>query len=84
MTPENNPQRPTQQLDYDPIKKMETGPEEPSTPGKASKALGTVTTLAERVQQIPMIAHLIRAAERFNDRMGISLVQRLPIFPFCR
>ena len=24
MTPENNPQRPTQHLDYDPIKKMET------------------------------------------------------------
>jgi len=78
VTPENNPQRPTQQLDYDPIKKMETGPEEPSTPGKASKALGTVTTLAERVQQIP--------APRNVSTTGweISLVQRLPIFPFCR
>lgn len=82
MTPENNPQRPTQQLDYDPIKKMETGPEEPSTPGKASKALGTVTTLAERVQQIPVIAHLIRAAERFNDRMGNQFGAAITYFSF--
>ena len=70
MTPENNPQRPTQHLDYEPIKKMDNEPEAPKEPGTASKALGTVTGIAEKIQQIPAIAHLIRAAERFNDRMG--------------
>jgi membrane protein len=47
VTPENNPQRPTQHLEYEPIKKMETEPEKP--PGNASKALGTVTSMAEKV-----------------------------------
>ena len=81
VTPENNPQRPTQHLEYDPIKKMKTEPEAPATPGTASKALGTVTSMAEKIQQLPMIAHLIRATERFNDRMGnqfgaaITLIQ---------
>ena len=70
MTPENNPQRPTQHLEYEPIKKMETEPEETRSPGTASKALGTVTGIIARIQQFPMIAHLIRATERFNDRMG--------------
>lgn len=62
MTPENNPQRPTQHLDYEPIQKMETGPEEVKMPGTASKALGTVTSLAERIQQFPMIAQRIEVS----------------------
>ncbi|MGC8402101.1 hypothetical protein ACP3P6_23760 [Enterobacter mori] len=53
MTPENNPQRPTQHLEYEPIKKMETEPEAPATPGTASKALGTVTSMAERSSSFP-------------------------------
>ena len=82
MTPENNPQRPTQHLDYDPIKKMETGPEKAKTPGAASKTLGTVTSLAERIQQFPMVAHLIRATERFNDRMGNQFGAAITYFSF--
>ena len=82
MTPENNPQRPTQHLEYDPIKKMETEPEAPATPGTASKALGTVTSMAEKIQQLPMIAHLIRAAERFNDRMGNQFGAAITYFSF--
>jgi len=62
VTPENNPQRPSQHLDYDPIKKMDTEPEEAKSSGKASKALETVTSTAEKIQRRPMIAHLIRAA----------------------
>ena len=37
---------------------------------KASKALDSVTTTAQKIQRQPVIAHLIRAAERFNDRLG--------------
>ena len=50
MTPENNPQRPTQHLEYEPIKKMETEPEETRSPGTASKALGTVTGIIARLK----------------------------------
>ena len=75
MTPENNPQRPTQHLDYEPIKKMDNEPEAPKEPGTASKALGTVTG-------IPAIAHLIRAAERFNDRMGNQFGAAITYFSF--
>lgn len=49
MTPENNPQRPTQHLDYEPIKKMDNEPEAPKEPGTTSKALGTVTGIAEKI-----------------------------------
>ena len=82
MTPENNPQRPTQHLDYEPIKKMDNEPEAPKEPGTASKALGTVTGIAEKIQQIPAIAHLIRAAERFNDRMGNQFGAAITYFSF--
>ena len=82
VTPENNPQRPTQHLDYEPIKKMDNEPEAPKEPGTASKALGTVTGIAEKIQQIPAIAHLIRAAERFNDRMGNQFGAAITYFSF--
>ncbi|WP_253381229.1 inner membrane protein YhjD [unidentified bacterial endosymbiont] len=82
MTPENNPQRPTQNLDYDPIKKMETETEEPKSPGKASKALETVTHTADKIQRRPWIAHMIRAAERFNDRMGNQFGAAITYFSF--
>ncbi|WP_407439095.1 inner membrane protein YhjD [Lelliottia sp.] len=82
MTPENNQQRPTQELEYDPIKKMETEPEKKPSPGKANKALETVTDTAQKIQRRPMIAHLIRATERFNDRMGNQFGAAITYFSF--
>lgn len=82
MTPENNQQRPTQELEYDPIKKMETELEKKPSPGKANKALETVTDTAQKIQRRPMIAHLIRAAERFNDRMGNQFGAAITYFSF--
>ncbi|UJD96510.1 inner membrane protein YhjD [Lelliottia amnigena] len=82
MTPENNQQRPTQELEYDPIKKMETEPEKKLSPGKANKALETVTDTAQKIQRRPMIAHLIRATERFNDRMGNQFGAAITYFSF--
>lgn len=84
MTQENDPQRPTQHLDFEPVKKMDTRPEEPKEPGTASKALGTALTLAERIKQLPVIAHLIRAAERFNDRLGNQFGAAITYFSFYR
>jgi membrane protein len=40
--------------------------------------------MAERIQQFPMIAHLIRATERFNDRMGNQFGAAITYFPSCR
>lgn len=82
MTPENNPQRPTPEIDYKPIKKMETRPEPEKEPGKANKALATVTDTAEKIQRRPMIAHIIRAAERFSDRMGNQFGAAITYFSF--
>lgn len=82
MTPENNPQRPTPEIDYEPIKKMETRPEPEKEPGKANKALATVTDTAEKIQRRPMIAHIIRAAERFSDRMGNQFGAAITYFSF--
>jgi len=82
VTPENNPQRPTPEIDYEPIKKMETRPEPEKEPGKANKALATVTDTAEKIQRRPMIAHIIRAAERFSDRMGNQFGAAITYFSF--
>ncbi|NYY78186.1 hypothetical protein DMI69_09090 [Escherichia coli] len=50
--------------------------------GKVSRALETVTTTAEKVQRQPVIAHLIRATERFNDRLGNQFGRLSPISHF--
>ncbi len=49
---------------------------------KASKALDTVTSTAQKIQRRPVIAHLIRAAERFNDRMGNQFGAAITYFSF--
>ncbi|STG21439.1 tRNA-processing ribonuclease [Escherichia coli] len=66
MTQENEIKRPTQDLEHEPIKQLDNS----EKGGKVSQALETVTTTAEKVQRQPVIAHLIRATERFNDRLG--------------
>ena len=49
---------------------------------KASKALDSVTTTAQKIQRQPVIAHLIRAAERFNDRLGNQFGAAITYFSF--
>lgn len=81
MTPENSEKRPTQDLNYEPVRKMEN-PAPAPTPNTARKTLNTVTDVAQKVQRRPMIAHLIRAAERFNDRMGNQFGAAITYFSF--
>ena len=50
--------------------------------GKASKALETVTDTAQKIQRNPVIAHLLRAAERFNDRLGNQFGAAITYFSF--
>ncbi len=81
MTPENSEKRPTQDLEYEPVRKMEKT-EPTQAPNTARKTLNTVTDAAQKVQRRPMIAHLIRAAERFNDRMGNQFGAAITYFSF--
>nr|WP_318383472.1 inner membrane protein YhjD [uncultured Enterobacter sp.] len=85
MTPEENEKRPTQDLDYDPVKKVDTTDktdEKPKSNHKAGTALGAVTETAEKIQRRPMVAHLIRATQRFNDRMGNQFGAAITYFSF--
>lgn len=88
MTPENSEKRPTQDLDYEPVRKMDTSgtSTKDTTPNAEDNAarstLETVTHVAKKVQRRPMIAHLIRATERFNDRMGNQFGAAITYFSF--
>ncbi len=57
-----------------------------------SGLLATVTETAEKIQRRPMVAHLLRATERFNDRLGnqfgaaityFSFLSMIPILMVC-
>ena len=83
MTQEKEIKRPIQELEHAPILKIEPLEQENTeTTGKTNQALKTALTFAEKVQRQPMIAHLIRAAERFNDRMGNQFGAAITYFSF--
>ncbi|VYU08709.1 inner membrane protein YhjD [Metakosakonia massiliensis] len=88
MTPEKSEKRPTQDLDYEPVKKMEIPAEpeksetSPPLAGKSPSFIAKVTNLVKLVESWPMVAHLIRATERFNDRMGNQFGAAITYFSF--
>ncbi|AXF62845.1 MULTISPECIES: inner membrane protein YhjD [unclassified Leclercia] len=88
MTPENSEQRPTHDLDFEPIKKLETrppqAPEEPKITSirKTGSLLDKAKDAFQLIQQQPMIAHLLRATERFNDRLGNQFGAAITYFSF--
>ncbi|MCU6665075.1 Inner membrane protein YhjD [compost metagenome] len=90
MTPENNQQRPTQELDYEPIKKLDTQPlqKEADTGAnithvrKTGSLLDKAKDVVQLIQQRPIIAHLLRATERFNDRLGNQFGAAITYFSF--
>ena len=84
MTPENDapppPADPAQPRDK---KKRARGAKNDSTVAKkANQALKSVTGTAEKVQRNHMVAHIIRAAERFNDRLGNQFGAAITYFSF--
>ncbi|HFZ8994679.1 TPA: inner membrane protein YhjD [Citrobacter freundii] len=83
MPQENDVKRPVQELDHEPIRPIATSePVKTEDESEASEVLHKVTTLAERIQRQPVIAHLIRATERFNDRMGNQFGAAITYFSF--
>ncbi len=83
MTQEKEIKRPIQELEHAPIPKIETQEREKTeTNGTTNQALQTALTLADKIQRQPVIAHMIRAAERFNDRMGNQFGAAITYFSF--
>lgn len=70
-TPEQPAKRPTEDLKYQPVPQLDTRPEEKNADDKpAEGVIGTVKQKVEKVERRPAVAHLLRAFERFNERMG--------------
>lgn len=83
MTQENDVKRPIQELEHDPIQKIETQPHDALEKNeKANQALHSVTALLQKIQCQPMVVHLIRATERFNDRLGNQFGAAITYFSF--
>lgn len=84
MKTEDVEKRPTQDLEYEPVRKMAETPEKPEkeTSDKDSGAIAAVTDTAKKIQRKPLVAHLIRATERFNDRMGNQFGAAITYFSF--
>ena len=84
MKTEDVEKRPTQDLEYEPVRKMAETPEKPEqeTSDKDGGAIAAVTDTAKKIQRKPLVAHLIRAAERFNDRMGNQFGAAITYFSF--
>ncbi|MEH2922296.1 inner membrane protein YhjD [Samsonia erythrinae] len=59
-----------------------TAPAGDNSPPQSLSFLGKVKRLADRIQAIPSVAHLIRAGERFNDRMGNQFGAAITYFSF--
>ena len=84
MTSENDAKRPTQDPGQPPEKSKSplAAINDSAVAQKANQALKTVTGTAEKVQRNPIIAHLLRATERFNDRMGNQFGAAITYFSF--
>ncbi|MGY5954897.1 inner membrane protein YhjD [Kosakonia sp. BK9b] len=84
MTPENHEKRPTQHLDYEPVRKMTVPPpeKEHTASPKGNTTLSKLNDMVQKIQRFPVIAHLIRATERFNDRMGNQFGAAITYFSF--
>lgn len=91
MTPSDSEKRPTQELKYQPVEKIDTAPKSETSTGDKStlvesladnKALHKVGHAVDTVQRNPIIAHLMRTAERFNDRLGNQFGAAITYFSF--
>ncbi|WP_312816926.1 inner membrane protein YhjD [Atlantibacter subterraneus] len=88
--PENTPKRPTNDLDYKPVPQLDTRseeakkdqPEQSDSHEKGDGPIAKVTETVEKLERRPMIAHLLRATERFNDRLGNQFGAAITYFSF--
>ena len=74
--PDSNEHRPTETPDDKPIIKIKTSNQ------TVNKTIDTVNSTIGHVERNPVVAHLIRAAERFNDRLGNQFGAAITYFSF--
>ncbi|MCT4715731.1 inner membrane protein YhjD [Enterobacteriaceae bacterium H18W14] len=92
---DNQDKRPTDSLDYEPVAQFQTEPKPETAPvgqPDESEPLVKITTGNETVNETiatvnkvarhPMVAHLLRATERFNDRLGNQFGAAITYFSF--
>lgn len=85
MTQENDVKRPIQELEHDPIQKIETQPHDaPEKNEKANQALHSVTTLMQKIQRQPMVTTSFARPNVLTIDWVISLARLSPTFRFCR
>lgn len=91
-TTDNREKRPTHELEYEPVVNIDTQQDEahseatenePLVKLKTSNAAvnSTISAVNKTVRQ-PIVAHLLRAAERFNDRLGNQFGAAITYFSF--
>ncbi|MEA1063024.1 inner membrane protein YhjD [Erwinia sp. HR93] len=76
--------RPTRDLDYTPVVPLNAQEEANATPEDQvlNGTLENVNNTVKRIERNPIVAHMLRAAERFNDRMGNQFGAAITYFSF--
>ncbi|WP_426446431.1 inner membrane protein YhjD [Siccibacter colletis] len=85
MTPENE-KRPTQDLDYKPVAQLDTRTSEEERASEPNRppqgVIETATNTVKKIERWPVVAHFLRATERFNDRLGNQFGAAITYFSF--
>ncbi len=85
MTQENDVKRPIQELEHDPIQKIETQPHDaPEKNEKANQALHSVTTLMQKYSVNRWWPTSFARPNVLTIDWVISLARLSPTFRFCR
>ncbi len=76
MPNQDNPRQPSENQDVEPILKLKTSNE------KINHTIDNVNHTVGKIERNHTVAHIIRAAERFNDRMGNQFGAAITYFSF--
>ncbi len=74
--PDQERRQPAQDTPPKPLIAIKTGHE------TLDRRIGGFSRLIERIKAWPSVAHLLRAAERFNDRLGSQFGAAITYFSF--
>ena len=92
---DNQDKRPADTLDYEPVAQFQTEPKPATEPAgqengaeplvklkTSNAAVNSTIATVNKTAQRPMVAHLLRATERFNDRLGNQFGAAITYFSF--
>ncbi|NDJ55876.1 inner membrane protein YhjD [Enterobacteriaceae bacterium 4M9] len=85
MRTSDNEKRPTRDLNYTPVVNLDKSSSDEKE-GKENSAIAGklqhVNKTVKRIERNPMVAHILRAVERFNDRLGNQFGAAITYFSF--